>query len=100
MDYIFNYKNNLSTNQLGFDTIEINLVIHFFQKLNNGFLGKLHSARTHDQARAIVCCCCGKKVKINKKDGTIYSIREGFNKEMTFFQEKVKKLGALFHKPS
>ena len=26
MDYIFNYKNNLTTNQLGFDTIEINLV--------------------------------------------------------------------------
>jgi len=26
LDYIFNYKNSLTTNQMGFDTIEINLV--------------------------------------------------------------------------
>ena len=31
-DYIFNYKNSLTTNQMGFDTIEINLVI--FTKTN------------------------------------------------------------------
>ena len=30
-DYIFNYKNSLTTNQMGFDTIEINLVFSFFQ---------------------------------------------------------------------
>ena len=30
MDYIFNYKNSLTTNLMGFDTIEINLVINFY----------------------------------------------------------------------
>ena len=33
MDYIFNYKNSLTTNQMGFDTIEINLVMYI-----NGFV--------------------------------------------------------------
>ena len=30
LDYIFNFKNSLSINQMGFDTIEINLVLFFF----------------------------------------------------------------------
>ena len=38
--------------------------------------GKLDSARTHEQCRAIVCCCCGKKVKVNKKDGTVNIVSE------------------------
>ena len=38
--------------------------------------GKLDSARTHEQSRAIVCCCCGKKVKVNKKGGTVNIVSE------------------------
>ena len=30
LDYIFNYKNSLTTNLMGFDTIEINLVLFTF----------------------------------------------------------------------
>ena len=42
MDYIFNYKNNLTKNQLGFDTIEINLVIVFDPEVSE-FLEEAHT---------------------------------------------------------
>ena len=33
--------------------------------------GKLESARTHDESRAIVCCVCWKKVKQNQPKGVV-----------------------------
>ena len=33
MDYIFNYKNSSTTNQMGFDTVEINLVWSYLFKV-------------------------------------------------------------------
>ena len=36
--------------------------------------GKIESARTHDEARAIVCCVCARKVKVNKKGGIVKTL--------------------------
>ena len=36
---------------------------------------KKTSARTHDEARAVVCCVCGKKVKDNKGGVSVVSDR-------------------------
>ena len=38
--------------------------------------GRLDSARTHEQARAIICCVCGRKVRKNKTGGTVTVVSE------------------------
>jgi ribosomal protein S26 len=38
--------------------------------------GRQETARTHDEARAIVCCVCGRKVKKNKTGGTVKVVNE------------------------
>ena len=36
--------------------------------------GKLVSARTHEEARALICCACWKKVKKNNQGGGTVSV--------------------------
>ena len=36
--------------------------------------GRFEAPRTHDQARSIICCVCGRKVKVNTKGGTVNKV--------------------------
>ena len=36
--------------------------------------GKFESPRTHEQARSMICCVCGRKVKVNTKGGTVNKV--------------------------
>ena len=47
---------------------------------NQSKFGKQDTARTHDEARAVVCCVCGRKVKKNKTGGTISFVSEKWEK--------------------
>ena len=38
--------------------------------------GKLPSARTHDEARAIICCVCWRKVQQHKTSGVVKVVNE------------------------
>ena len=54
-----------------------------FQKCkmaNLSKFGRLASAWTHEQARAIICCVCGRKVKKNKTGGTVAALSEKLSK--------------------
>ena len=47
---------------------------------NQSKFGRQDIARTHDEARAVVCCVCGRKVKKNKTGGTITFVSEKWEK--------------------
>ena len=40
--------------------------------------GRQDTARTHDEARAVVCCVCGRKVIKNKTGGTTTCVSDKF----------------------
>ena len=41
--------------------------------------GQFDVARTHDEAKAIVCCICGRKVKKSKAHGSVHVVSEKFS---------------------